>query len=534
MENLNLYFNSHKYPLTSHQLDRYRQFLRTHIPNSIKSSNPITMIKSESDDDGNESPFRVEVNIGYNDNNFIDRPTIMEGDKEKLLTPNDARLRNLTYETHIYADVRFDFFEDGSNTPIEFENKENIFKNIYVGSVPIMLHSDPCVLHGQNQHVLRAMKECVYDYGGYFILNGKEKVIISQERITKNRLFKVLIDDPNENFSHKAYISCIAEQGEGSLYPKRLEFFMYKNPTELLVHSDDAAATDISFEFDHLVDGLSNKNLKNIGAVVVRMTKIQIDIPIILLFRFLGLTTDEDIYRAIFGDMEDHSIDEKNMYSDFLRACMIHAHQLTKGKRDFDLIKYIVDHSSTMLKMDVVRGILYVDLFPNIESLKGKIAYLGYLTKQFAMFTMGFSKETDKDSYFYKRIDVSGIMLAELFNETYDRFKKEIRDTIDRTYYYGVWRSKRVKNADNRESYKMFMGSEDDVRRLIPAVFMSKTFVQSLKGRWGMAESDEYEEGKVQDLSRISYMGYLSHVRRVDINIDRSLKLFKSHMLHSH
>ena len=57
------------------------------------------------------------------------------------------------------------------------------------------------------------------------------------------------------------------------------------------------------------------------------------------------------------------------------------------------------------------------------------------------------------------------------------------------------------------------------------------TFVKSLKGKWGLSDAnpDDCEEGKVQDLSRISYLGYLSHVRRVNIDIDRSLKLFKSH-----
>ena len=47
MDLLDLYFKNHKYPLTSHQLDSYREFLRTYIPNIIKSNNPISMIKTE-------------------------------------------------------------------------------------------------------------------------------------------------------------------------------------------------------------------------------------------------------------------------------------------------------------------------------------------------------------------------------------------------------------------------------------------------------------------------------------------------------
>ena len=101
MDVINVYFNSHKYPLISHQLDSFREFLRTHIPNVIKSSNPITMIKI--------GELRVDVNIGYNGNIHIDRPVLSVDGKDVLLTPNEARLRNLTYQTNIYADVQILF-----------------------------------------------------------------------------------------------------------------------------------------------------------------------------------------------------------------------------------------------------------------------------------------------------------------------------------------------------------------------------------------------------------------------------------------
>lgn len=528
MDFLNLYFNDHKYPLTSHQLDSYREFLRTHIPNIIKSGNPITMIKPE-----DQNGIRIDVSIGFNDNIYIDRPIIQNDDKDVLLTPNEARLRNLTYQTNLYADVKIDFYDNDNLEGINFENNENIFKDVYIGSVPIMLHSDACLLHGQNKQVLRELKECMNDYGGYFILDGKEKVIISQERITKNRLFLQKLKDDNL-FSHKAYISCIAEQGEGSLHPKRLEFFMYKNPTEI-PHFYSGANYISEMGFDDMLDVLSESNAMNAGAVVIRMTKITIPIPIILLFKFLGVNSDEEIYNLIFGSMNEHSQEEINKYMSFLRPCIINANSLTEHKKDFDLVKYIASHPNTgELKENIIRGILYVDLFPNIEEIDGKLKYLGYLTKQFALFTFGYLEETDKDSYFYKRIDVSGFMLSELFNETYELFRKHVRDKIDSIYHYGVWKNKRKKNGSDIDAYKLFMGTGDDIRRLVPAIFLSETFTKSLKGRWGMANSDEYEEGKVQDLSRISYLGYLSHVRRVDIDIDRSLKLFKSHMLHPH
>jgi DNA-directed RNA polymerase II subunit RPB2 len=545
MDFLNIYFNDHKYPLTSHQLDSYREFLRTNIPNIIKSGNPITMIKTENqdindsdtdsdvDNDTLFNNFKIEVTIGYNDNIYIDRPILNYKDKDKLLTPNDAKLKNLTYQTNIYADIKFDFFDQNNlNEPIKFENKDNIRKDVYIGSIPIMTHSDACILHGQNKEILKELKECINDYGGYFIIDGKEKVIVSQEQITKNRLFlKKLHDD--DYFSHKAYISCKAEKGEGSLISKRFEMLMYKKNITFDLHS--GKKIDLS-------------KFSKPGSIVFNMAKINLNIPIILLFKFLGVANDLDIYTIIFGDINNHSNEERNKYSDFLRPSFIEANKLitnyeTNNNQPFNLVKYIVkfNQKTKLLKEDIIKGILYIDLFPNIiskdefnndlQTIDGKLKYLGYLLKKFADFTFGFLHETDKDSYFYKRIDVSGFMLSELFNEVYDKFRKQLRDRIDKLYYYGVWRNK--KNIGNNvETYKSFLGNNDDVRKLIPSLFLSETFIKSLKGKWGLADTDDYEEGKVQDLSRISYLGYLSHVRRVDISIDRDLKIFKSHMLH--
>ena len=44
------------------------------------------------------------------------------------------------------------------------------FENVAIGSIPIMVHSDICILHGQGSDVLRELGECVYDTGGYFII----------------------------------------------------------------------------------------------------------------------------------------------------------------------------------------------------------------------------------------------------------------------------------------------------------------------------------------------------------------------------
>ena len=67
------------------------------------------------------------------------------------------------------------------------------------------------------------MGECQYDQGGYFIISGKEKVIISQERITTNKIFIEKSKEPE--FTYKALVRCTSE--DNALFPKTLKFFIY-------------------------------------------------------------------------------------------------------------------------------------------------------------------------------------------------------------------------------------------------------------------------------------------------------------------
>ena len=101
---MDLYFKDHRYPFSGHHLDSYREFIKNKIPSIIQSYNPITMIKY---DDAKEEVFKIEIYIGGKDGTELNvsRPIIYENGCPKLITPYDARMRNLTYETHIFAEM---------------------------------------------------------------------------------------------------------------------------------------------------------------------------------------------------------------------------------------------------------------------------------------------------------------------------------------------------------------------------------------------------------------------------------------------
>ena len=490
---LDLYFKNHKYPFTSHHLDSYRDFIKNNIPNIIKSYNPITMIKYN---DSGEIIIKIEIYVGNknSDEIFIDRPITFDGPSPKIITPNDARLRNLTYETHIYANVLVKITDNDNY------NYENVFKNIAIGSIPIMLHSDACILNGQGPEILKTLDECVYDTGGYFIIDGKEKVIIAQERITNNKLFTSKFND-DDNFSYKASIKCTSDVGESALAPKTVEFYLVKNT--------------INIEEKEVNENYIPKK----GSILCTFKAINGNkIPVFILFRALGVESDKDICDLIFGD--DLNEQEKLYFFNFIRPSITIASNVYTLEDAFEYMKPI-----TMYKtIDHIKTALITDLFPNIPLFENKSKYLGYLLKQFINSCLNISNVSDRDSYTYKRVDISGYLLSELFYESYTKLSKFIRDNLDKTYNYGAWKS--------YNNYDYFI-NDNNIYKIIPSLIITKSFSRSLKGMWGLEDNDDPELGMVQDLSRISYIGFLSHLRNINLPLDRSIKLTSPHRLHS-
>jgi len=93
------------------------------------------------------------------------------------ITPNECRLRDMTYAAPILVDFRY---RKGKTIAVR--------QNVPIARMPIMLRSSKCRLSGKNDRQMAFMNECALDPGGYFIVNGTEKVILVQEQLSKNRV----------------------------------------------------------------------------------------------------------------------------------------------------------------------------------------------------------------------------------------------------------------------------------------------------------------------------------------------------------
>lgn len=500
------YFKEHEYPFTRHHIESFRQFLKHNVPLTIKSYNPIVMVKYKEGESDNEE-FKVELFIGGYDGDRIrvDRPTTQLPDGSPiLLTPSDSRMRDATYRMNLLADVIVRY-------TIEGKKHEKVFKDVLLGKLPIMLHSDSCILHAQSAPVIRALGECEYDHGGYFIMDGKEKVIISSEQMSANRLF--VEPTPNDDeISYKARIICT---GESSLTPRIVNF--------RVIRKSPNPKTEQPGVIKKAPD----------GAIVLSVPGIKGDIPLFMLFRAFGTESDEEIIETILGG--PITADTPVQFLNFLRPSATHAASVGPKLFSRPAVWKNLEQRVYFKDNDYVHHVIANDIFPNMNGdttndeewksmMSRKSKYLGYLVSDLMRVALGIHSPSDRDGYAYKRIHVSGMLLSTLFQTAYSRMRDICRRLLDREYHYGSY-----KNTGNMTE----LIRNDNLNYYIPSSIITETFQRSLKGAWGLKEDDDPEQGMVQDLSRISYIGYLSHMRRVNNDLDTALKIVSPHRLHS-
>jgi DNA-directed RNA polymerase II subunit RPB2 len=476
---IDTYFKSNEYYFTRHHIDSYNDFVINRVPYIIETLNPFIVIKED-------STFRVEVNVDKNIT--ICNPLF---DDDNLLYPNIARLQNRNYFCDIKTDITIQYFENDKlmNT--------DVFKNKKIGSIPILLHSKLCYLNGLDVKTIQDLGECQYDQGGYFIVDGKEKVIISQERIATNQLF---ISDPSDPDIYKLEGMIRSTSLSNSLFPKSVHFWVEKDVVK------------------ELNDNISSERMEN-NSFFISMSIMNITlekIPIFVIFRALGIESDKDIIDYI-------SLNNKDIVP-FLRSSVVNATKVTSNDKLIFTQTEALHYLSNFVKhkdIDIVKYIFINDLFPNVgDDFRQKAMYLGYLVNKLIRTATGALKQNKRDNYMFKRVDTTGILLGNIFRDFYNKYRNNVRNYIDREYTMGGTNNK----------FKLV--SDGNFNKVFPIYIIEDGMYKSMKGNWGLT-GDPSQQGIVQDVNRLSYIGYVSHMRRVNTPIDRSIKLVEPHRLDS-
>ena len=480
------YFKENPYNLVAHHLDSYNDFFTTGINNIFRENNPIRFIEREDKTNpDNENRNECSLYLGGKDGNkiYLGKPIIYDDNTEKgahYMYPNDARLRNMTYGITIHYDVEVEFVFF-----IEDERKTHsiLLEKNYLGRFPIMLQSKLCILKGLSTEVRFNMGECKNDFGGYFIIDGKEKSVIPQEKFANNMLY-IKKNKEDDTYSFSAEVRSVSEDASK---PIRTTAAKIIAPSTVLSNNQ----------------------------IVITVPNVRKPVPLFIVMRALGVISDKKIIEYCLLDLKKNA-----SYVDLFIPSVHDALQIFNQET---ALRYI----ASFTKRRTVTGVLDILMnyfLPHIgdKNFLDKAYYVGYMVNKLLRVYTKDDKPTDRDNYRFKRIETTGTLIYDLFREYYLIQKRDIGQKIDKEFYYhsGKYKSNFIDLIT--ENYRVFFKE-----RLVEIGFR-----KAFKGNWG-SEAHTKRIGVVQDLNRLSWNSFITQLRKLNLPLDASAKVVGPRLLNS-
>ena len=510
-----------------------------------------SLLSGEKGDDINSIGTKVD-HSKYTYNAFInfDNPVLGEAEfrentgKKSKMSPYIARMRNFTYSCPIYIDVIITTVikrkDDLNGEPVH--KHTHCINKVEFGSIPIMLKSKCCILSKKDYF---DKNECQNDPGGYFIISGKEKALVSQDECIVNM---PMVNNKNGKFVEQGELVSISKEKFG-----------------------------IVRKFEIKITTESTHRRSTIKAVIPH---IKHEIPIAILFRALGLGNDHEIASHILMDIDvkEHSNVLCLMNDSFEEAysCFKKKKQslYAQLKETYDELKiqeditpekieeleiefqekvnalntrsskekaydYLIDYitlyyksneSLEIAKKKYLANVFKKEFLPNIgvsgdeQNLREKIMQTAFFVNKVLKVHCGKAEYDSQDGYNNKRIHNTGILMANLYKMLINKLVKEMRDELNREFKNGAWRSTHFSKLVNDTNIYNIIKSNNIIDSGMKYAIGT--------GNWG-AQKFSNKKGISQDLNRWSYKSSVSHLRRVTKAIDTSAKLVAPRQLDS-
>jgi len=515
-EVITAYFD--KKGLVSQQIDSFNEFTETTINSLIGEYADLTLDHpNPGDDDGRDIALRrYDIHFGET---LISRPAITEATGETLsLLPYECRDRNLTYSAPMYCRIskraRVAINEPIPLNELTEEQQEYMAKTgehpttirwededsgvaeegkdgqkgdrIFIGKIPIMVKSSICHLSDESDESLFLLNECPYDQGGYFIINGSEKVLIAQERSAAN-IVQVFKKPPGGSVSYQAEIRSALEKGSRLI--SSLQMKLHTKPDN------------------------SKGRLANTVSVTLPYVKEEVSLAIV--FRALGVVSDEDILNHICYDRKDTQMLEA------LRPCIEEAFCIQDREVALDYIGKRGNGNAGQNRVNRIRAakdLLQKEMLPHISQSEGcetrKAFFLGYMVHKLLQCSLGRRDVDDRDHFGKKRLDLAGPLLAKLFRNIIRRITTDLMSYMKRC-------------IDGNKHFTLALG--------VKAGTLTNGLKYSLAtGNWGdQKKAMSSTAGVSQVLNRYTFASTLSHLRRTNTPIGRDGKLAKPRQLHN-
>ena len=442
-----------KYGLVHHQISSFNEFVNFGIENILSQERPIVV-------ENNQKIYTIEF-----DNVFKTKPCVIEENRKKYdITPMDARSRDLTYETTIFCNINVNI-EDKRKKTVE----KTVYRRVWFAQIPVMIHSELCHLNKKTQKELIEAGECEWDKGGYFIIKGKERVLISQLRSNYNIPY-VSWNKPGEKWKLTAKVrSMSVETGHSSVF----KMFM----------------------------GVDDRTL------VVQIPHIKENIPVGLIYRALGVEVNQ--IKILLKGISIYGRDAEKWITFIIRDYNI-------VKSTEDALQFIGERAVNMHKIknvkEFTRQILETEIFPHMGILCSPSDIANFITHiliKLVLTKLKVREVDDLDDYKNKRVETSGILCYELFRQFFKKYCASI--------------SKIIETKENPDILSIISRN----------TFITSGFRTCFStGQWGVPKNNYIRSGVSQILSRLSYGATISSLRRINIPIGKEAKNTKLRQIH--
>lgn len=368
------YFESNS--LVEANIRSFNKFIDFDMMRIIKEVGDIvpTIIPHEMED------FRIKL-----DKIWITKPSVIEADGSRRdIYPTEARLRSITYSAPINIEI---------SAHIDGVQRESFTTQI--GKMPIMLKSKYCHLTGLSDEELIKKNEDPTDMGGYFILNGNERVLIVVEDLAANKLFVEKTASGTSKFVGKVF----SERG--------------------------------SYRVPHVIEQTRD------GLIFLSFTRFK-RIPIIPIIKALGMMKDSDIAQAI---------SEEQQFDDVF----INLYDSAELKTEKDALEYLSKKIGIQMmenKLDKTYENLDRYLLPHLgtdsKDRLRKAINLCKMIKRFLMVAKGGAQTMDKDHYMNKNLKLSGDLIGDLFRVNLRALVNDILYNFQRLVKRGKFQSLKI------------------------------------------------------------------------------------------
>jgi DNA-directed RNA polymerase subunit B len=358
--------------LVRQHLDSYNEFIDHGLQEVVDEVNEIPI-------EVPEAPYKVKLGQIWviDPQSRITGPYVTEVDGTKHeIYPMEARLRNLAYAAPVALEM----------TPI-IDGREQDTELVYIGNIPVMLKSKLCFLSQLSREELIAAGEDPDDTGGYFVVNGSERVIVAMEDLAPNR---VIID--------------LDEKGTSPVYQAKIfsTTVGFRARIELKLKADDA--------------------------IYVSMPGVPTEIPFVVIMRALSLEKDKDIAEAVSLDKDL----QRELAPSFEKAIGVDTPQdaiLFIGNRvaHGQVEEYRLQKAETALDKNFLPHLGRTD-----KQRKDKAIFLGEMASRVIQLKMQRRQQDDKDHFKNKRLRLAGPLLADLFRVAFRNLTRDIKYQLER------------------------------------------------------------------------------------------------------